>query len=251
MHRKNHHHRYEPGHILTSRDDLPKTTHFQAGKHTQGDKEQDALGPSHKKDTCHQVPAHRDHTDHLDSGTILPILQTNPGIVVIVSESNREFAADRLGIESKRLTGLTVDQTLTIGPFAFHAVPSAHENLDFDENGNPKYMGLIFQAGPWTIYHSGDTVRYPGMAEQLRLWEINIAMLPINGSDPKRRVAGNLSAQEAAELGRDMGAGLVIPCHYEMFEFNTASPEDFVRAAQAVGQGYRVLKCGERFDLGG
>jgi L-ascorbate metabolism protein UlaG (beta-lactamase superfamily) len=197
------------------------------------------------------ITSSHNHTDHLDSETILPMLRSNPGIAVIVSEANRGFAAERLGVEPEQLIGLAPGREFTIGPYSFHVVPSAHENLDFDNNGNPKYMGLIVQAGRWTIYHSGDTIRYPGMAERLQPWEINVAMLPINGSDPRRQVAGNLTAQEAAELGRDVGAGLVIPCHYEMFEFNTASPEDFIRAAQAVGQGYRVLKCGDRLDLGG
>lgn len=196
------------------------------------------------------VTSSHNHTDHLDGETIIPLLQANPRMAVIVSEANRAFAASRLGIQLGRLTGLTLEKAHSIGPFSFHAVPSAHESLDFDKNGDPLYMGLVIRAGPWTIYQSGDTLRYPGIAERLQPWEIDVAMLPINGRDPRRRVAGNLSTQEAAELGRDMGAGLVIPCHYEMFEFNTASPQDFGQAAEAVGQGYRVLKCGERLDLG-
>ncbi|MFO1501179.1 MAG: hypothetical protein U1G07_22780 [Verrucomicrobiota bacterium] len=30
-----------------------------------------------------------------------------------------------------------------------------------------------------------------------------------------------------------------------MFEFNTASPEAFVQAAESLGQPYQVLRCGE------
>ena len=46
-----------------------------------------------------------------------------------------------------------------------------------------------------------------------------------------------------------IGAGLVIPCHYDMFEFNTATPENFVEACERLGQGYRVLENGERLTL--
>ncbi|MEZ4611934.1 MAG: hypothetical protein R2838_17110 [Caldilineaceae bacterium] len=56
------------------------------------------------------------------------------------------------------------------------------------------------QCGPWTIYHSGDTVRYPGMDDILRAWPIDVAILPINGSRPERRVAGNLDGAAAAQL---------------------------------------------------
>jgi L-ascorbate metabolism protein UlaG (beta-lactamase superfamily) len=61
-------------------------------------------------------------------------------------------------------------------------------------------------------------------------------------------VAGNLNAREAAELGRDVGARVVIPCHFEMFEFNTASSADFELAARAAGIGHRVLRAGERWS---
>jgi len=41
---------------------------------------------------------------------------------------------------------------------------------------------------------------------------------------------------------------LVIPCHYEMFEFNTVSPNLFVVEAKKQRQNYCLLKCGERFS---
>jgi L-ascorbate metabolism protein UlaG (beta-lactamase superfamily) len=91
------------------------------------------------------------------------------------------------------------------------------------------------------------------MVEQLRAWPIDVALLPINGSLPERRVAGNLWGREAAQLAHDVGARCVIPCHYEMFEFNTVSPAEFIRAAEELRQPYRVLRAGERWsssDLG-
>jgi L-ascorbate metabolism protein UlaG (beta-lactamase superfamily) len=107
---------------------------------------------------------------------------------------------------------------------------------------------LVVQAGPHTLYHSGDTVCYPGMTEALGHWPIDIALLPINGRDPARGVAGNLSGPEAVQLAQDIGAGLVVPCHYDMFEFNTVSPAEFIAAAEQAGQPYRVLQNGERLD---
>lgn len=53
----------------------------------------------------------------------------------------------------------------------------------------------------------------------------------------------------AARVAKDAGAALVIPCHYEMFEFNTASPEGFVEECSRLGQPYRVLRAGERLTL--
>ena len=194
------------------------------------------------------VTSSHNHTDHLDGETIRPLLAVNPDLTVLVSDANREFAAQRLQVPPARLSGINCDSSRQIGEFTFHAVPSAHEEVETDDNGRHKYIGLIVEAGPWTVYHAGDTVRYDGMASLLRKWKIDIALLPINGRDPERGVAGNLFPREAAELGRDMKAELVIPCHYEMFEFNTVDPAEFVEAARKIGQPYFILKCGERWS---
>ena len=78
---------------------------------------------------------------------------------------------------------------------------------------------------------------------------IDLALHPINGNKPERRVAGNLFGDEAAQLAKDIGAGLVLPHHYDLFEFNTASPELFVHTCESLGQPYRVPKLGERVDI--
>jgi L-ascorbate metabolism protein UlaG (beta-lactamase superfamily) len=104
--------------------------------------------------------------------------------------------------------------------------------------------------GPFAIYHSGDTVRYDGMAELLRPFSVDVALLPINGRGPQRRVSGNLWGREAAELARDVGARVVVPCHYDMFTFNTASPDEFVARCRELNQSHAVLQCGERLLYG-
>jgi len=196
------------------------------------------------------VTSSHNHTDHLDGETLIPLLTANPKLSILVARANVNFAAERLHVPEERFTSIRVDsEAITIEPFAFHAIPSAHESLEQDENGDHRYIGLIVHVGKWTIYHSGDCVLYDGLVERLNKWKIDIALLPINGRDPARGVAGNFSAAEAVQLGKESNARLVIPCHNEMFEFNTVSPQEFVRAAEQNGQKYRVLKCGERLDF--
>lgn len=196
------------------------------------------------------VTSSHNHTDHLDAETLVPLLGANPGLKIIVGGANLSFAADRLQVAAERLTPIRADdEAIKVDPFTMHAIPSAHETLECDGNGQPRCLGLIVQAGKRTIYHSGDCIPYPGLAERLRRWKVDIAILPINGRYPTRGVPGNFTAEEAAALGREIGAGIVIPCHYEMFEFNTVSPQTFVDAADRNGQRYCLLKCGERMDL--
>jgi L-ascorbate metabolism protein UlaG (beta-lactamase superfamily) len=75
-----------------------------------------------------------------------------------------------------------------------------------------------------------------------------VALLPINGRAPERRVAGNLNGSEAAHLAKSMGARLAIPCHYEMFAFNTADPAEFIRVSKSIAQPHQTLRCGERWE---
>jgi hypothetical protein len=84
--------------------------------------------------------------------------------------------------------------------------------------------------------------------EHLREFPIDVALLPINGRVPERRVAGNVDGREAAQLSKEIGARAVIPCHYEMFTFNTADPAAFVEAAREIGQRCDALGCGERWE---
>jgi len=187
------------------------------------------------------VTSSHNHTDHLDAATLNPIRAASPGAVLVVPAANISFVADRLGVDPAVPRGLHVGEACDVGPFRIEAVPAAHETR------HPQYAGYIVRCGPWTIYHSGDTVLYEGMADRLRTFAVDVALLPINGRAPERRVAGNLSAVEAAQLGRSIGARVVIPCHYDMFTFNTADPAEFVAACTAAGQRGDVVQCGERW----
>lgn len=196
------------------------------------------------------VTSSHNHTDHLDGDTLIPLLKANPNLTVLVPRANVNFAAERLRVPPERLTPIRVDDApLVVTPFSFEAIPSAHESLEQDEHEDHRFIGLVIKIGNRTIYHSGDCVPYDGLAQRLKHWKIDIALLPINGRDPARGVAGNFNNEEAVALAKEIGIGLVIPCHYEMFKFNTVSPDNFVRKARESNQPYRVLKCGERADL--
>jgi L-ascorbate metabolism protein UlaG (beta-lactamase superfamily) len=195
------------------------------------------------------ITSSHNHTDHLDGPTLTALREVNPSVEVVVPAANQLFAADRLAVESARLTGIDAGSSITAAGITIHAVPAAHDTIERDDMGRCRFLGYVFQIGPWTIYHSGDTVRYDGMSEQFVRLKIDVAILPINGRGPERRVAGNLWGDEAAQLAHDIGAGVVIPCHYDMFTFNTATPDLFVETATAIGQPHAVLELGERFVL--
>ncbi len=194
------------------------------------------------------VTSSHNHTDHLDRETLVPLMRANPRLQLVIPETNREFVADRLECSADWPVGLIADHHVTLSHFHIRAVPAAHSDPGTDAQGRHRCLGYVVQAGPWTVYHSGDTRRYEGMEEPLRRQPVDVALLPINGAPPERRVAGNLDGREAATLAKDIGAQLAIPCHYEMFEFNTASPDEFIATARRLGQPSRVLRAGEHWS---
>jgi L-ascorbate metabolism protein UlaG (beta-lactamase superfamily) len=186
------------------------------------------------------------HTDHLDAETLLPIFAAAPQARLVLPAANEAFATGRLGEQNRhRFVPLSQGERKEIGAFSFELVPAAHEQLA------PEFAGFIVQVGAHRLYHGGDTVMYDGMVERLRPFNIDLALLPINGRALERRVSGNLSGREAARLAHAIGARWVVPCHYEMFEFNTASPDEFIAECQKLGQRHAVLRAGERWMLPG
>ncbi|NUO81945.1 MBL fold metallo-hydrolase [candidate division KSB1 bacterium] len=194
------------------------------------------------------VTSSHNHTDHLDADTLVPLLHANPNLKLVIPEANRAFVAERLKIAAHAPLGLNDGESVSIAGFKITAVPAAHETIERDRLGRCTHLGYVAQFGAWCVYHSGDTVWEDEIIRQLQPFAIDVALLPINGRKPIRQVVGNLNTKEAAAFGKRIGAKLVIPCHYDMFTFNTADPNDFAREAEAAGQPYRVLECGERWS---
>ena len=192
------------------------------------------------------VTSSHNHTDHLDGETLGPLMEANPGLQIVIPEANREFVAERLECDPTIPVGLDDGDYKQVDAYYLHGIAAAHEELETDEAGRCKFLGYVARFGPWTVYHSGDTVHYSGLVERLTPFNVDVAILPINGSRPERKVAGNLNGIEAATLACAINAKLAIPCHYEMFTFNTAPPDSFIAAAAALKQPVHVLRAGER-----
>jgi L-ascorbate metabolism protein UlaG (beta-lactamase superfamily) len=165
------------------------------------------------------VLATHGHTDHLDPGT-LPFV----GGTLVVPGGIVDLARERAGREP---VAIREGETVEVGGFAVTAVPARHPGAHC--------VGYSIDG---RIYHAGDTepIEPP-------VHEVEVALVPING------MVWNMDGVAAARLAHAAGARLAVPMHFEMFEFNTASPEPFRRECERLGQPCRVLRAGERLDL--
>ena len=194
------------------------------------------------------VTSSHNHTDHLDAETLVPVLKNNPGIKFIIPEANREFVSEKLKCKKDFPVGLNDRQTLKMDEFIFYGIPAKHNEIERDDNGNCRYMGYVIEFANYKVYHSGDTLWFVEMADLLKPFAVDVAMLPVNGNDPERKVAGNLNGKEAAELAKAINAKCVIPCHYDMFSFNTADVTEFAEQAGRINQPFKVLRGGDKYD---
>lgn len=191
------------------------------------------------------VTSSHNHTDHLDGETLMPILEKNPDVKFVIPEANRTFVAERVKCEQNFPIGLNDGLSFVHKDFKIIGIPAAHNVVERNEKGECKFMGFVVEFGGFSVYHSGDTLWFDGLENILKPYAVDVAFLPINGNRPERKVAGNLNFDEAARLGKAIDAKLVIPHHYNLFEFNTEDPQKFVEACQFHETPFKVLEMGE------
>jgi L-ascorbate metabolism protein UlaG (beta-lactamase superfamily) len=189
------------------------------------------------------------HTDHFDPDTLGPLLERNRDAQLLVARANHENARDRLPDFAERMVAIDAGESIRVGQVTVAAVPAAHEEVERDSLGCCRFLGFVLSVDGLTMYHSGDTRLYDGLAAALEPFRPDVVLVPINGSKPERRVAGNMDGREAAWLARTVGARLAIPHHFDMFAFNTEPPAAFEAECRRLGQAFRTLRNGEGLDL--
>ena len=184
-----------------------------------------------------------DHADHIDPESIPIIAARSPRALFVVPECALDTMLS-LSVEKERIRTMKGDDDLHFGDIDVHAIPAMHEDFDeHPEKGYP-YLSYVIGIDGIKVFHAGDTIRYNGQAERLRQYRIDLAFLPINGRDDFRHgldFAGNFDCEEAVRFARDIGAGLTIPMHYDMFTINTADVNEFRRIADENRLRYLVM----------
>jgi L-ascorbate 6-phosphate lactonase len=189
------------------------------------------------------------HSDHMDPETLPALAQASPGCRFLIPASLIDYAVS-LGLPGDRLIGLDDGDTFVEpkSELSVRAVKAAHEAFETDEAGRHFYLSFVVCLSSTMLFHSGDTMPWPGQAEAIGPG-VDIAFLPINGRDPARRVAGNMNSEQAINLAMALKISHVIPHHYDMFTFNTVDVSVFDSAASRLPETVRpvILRCGERF----
>jgi L-ascorbate metabolism protein UlaG (beta-lactamase superfamily) len=170
-------------------------------------------------------------------------LQVNTDPVFVIPRAEKEKGLER-GIPQKNLITINAGEQLILDHLlTIYAIPSAHESFRLDREGNHYFLGYVIDFQGLRCYHSGDSLAYPGLADELQSLDIHLAFLPVNGRDEFRRsrgIPGNMTLNEAIDLCKSSCIPHLICHHFGMFNFNTVEQCDLQKR---ISKEENVLDC--------
>jgi L-ascorbate metabolism protein UlaG (beta-lactamase superfamily) len=200
-----------------------------------------------------------DHIDHLNLETILPLARVNLQACFIVPKPFRGKLIEA-GIDESKVLGAREGEILSLGktidsePAArLYPIAASHPDYTTGENGDNLSLGYVLKGGGISVYHAGDTWATPRLADTLKnMAPIDIAMLPINGTDWERAsggIIGNMNILDAVKLSRVVNVDLTIPSHYDMMPNNSENPANFADCIYRLSpeRKFHIFSLGERF----
>jgi L-ascorbate 6-phosphate lactonase len=154
------------------------------------------------------------HCDHTDPETIARLHDRDA--MLFMAPHDAAMVLRSIGIREGNIVRMHSGERYSYGALkitATFALPTDSSDLN--------HIGYLIEAeGGKKLYISGDTAQC-GLLSYLREESIDAAIVCINAG------YGNLSHWQAAELMKEIGARMAIPCHYDMFPHNSVSPAQF------------------------
>ncbi|MDR3172620.1 MAG: MBL fold metallo-hydrolase [Treponema sp.] len=197
------------------------------------------------------------HGDHLNLETLIPLARANPKARLVVPRPWTALLRDA-GIDEGQILGAAEGEELNLGPVSILPTAAIHTRYVQDkpergETGEAPCLGYILKTGDLRIYHAGDTWVSPPLVQSLKAaGPLNIALLPINGTDWERTAAGfigNMGPLDAVKLAQAIPADLCIPAHYDMMAANSENPALFAAYMyrHCPEKRFHICALGERF----
>ena len=172
--------------------------------------------------------SHDHHFDNLDNSgreylkTVPRVLTTQAGAERLKDQSEGFEAWDKTTIGEDDLVKIT-------------ATPARHGPSDGDRG---PVIGFVLEKSDLpTIYLSGDTVWYQGVAEVGERFKLDIAILFLGAAVVPEVSPAYLTftANEAVEAAKGLGEALIVPVHYEGWRHFSESPDEVNQAFSAAG----------------
>jgi L-ascorbate 6-phosphate lactonase len=192
-----------------------------------------------------------EHIDHFDAESLPSLAAALPEAKVVVP-TPLVARVTALGILPDRVIGAQPDEPFELDGVTIHPLPARHgvdvaDAYTFGKelsDGLYRYLGFVVESGGLRIYHAGDTLPDEELQDRLARLAPDVALLPINGRDHYREswnYVGNMDHREAVKFAAAVGAGLLVPMHYDMFPTNLGYPAHAVDFAGRHHQDLAIL----------
>jgi L-ascorbate metabolism protein UlaG (beta-lactamase superfamily) len=121
-------------------------------------------------------------------------------------------------------------------------VQAFHTSTTPDGKAMHSPAGLVINIGGTTVYHLGDTGLFGDLKLIAERTPVDVALMPIGGHYPMDR-------HDAVVAAKLIGAGTVIPCHYNTFPPIETDAEAFKADVEAqTSSKVEILEPGETFS---
>jgi len=195
-----------------------------------------------------------EHLDHLDPYSLREVAARSDGLTIVAPQPLESQVRDAIpdaafvGVARGDELDLPGAGRLTVVP-AVHAVEPADGYSD-----SPRFVGYVLELGGTTLYHAGDTIATDSLLAALAPLTIDVALLPVNGRTffrERENLVGNLEVRDAVALATEIGAQILVPCHWDLFKGNTEFPGRVVDVAAEAEAPFHVLtlRRGARWAL--
>jgi L-ascorbate metabolism protein UlaG (beta-lactamase superfamily) len=160
------------------------------------------------------------HSDHTASAVDL-YKQHSPAVVCIVE------LADWLGSQGVEATGFNKGGTVDVDGVRVTMTDARHSSSTSDGHYAGEPAGFVIELDGTRVYHAGDTGVFGDMQLIGRIYEPDVAILPIGD----HYTMGPREAAVALEL---LGVKRCVPCHYGTFPLLTGTPDELRNLAPGV-----------------
>jgi L-ascorbate 6-phosphate lactonase len=160
-----------------------------------------------------------EHLDHLDPESLTEIASRSPDVAVLAPAPLQDQVGDLT------FQGVRPGDHVEIPGGHARVVPAIHALHPEDGySASPRFVGYVLELEGVAIYHAGDTIAGEALVDGLEGIQVDVALLPVNGRSffrEQQDLAGNLDARDAVALAVHLGARILVPIHWDLFEGNT------------------------------
>lgn len=167
------------------------------------------------------------HADHLDWGTMRPLLAAQEKPPYILGPRSVWEALREKGARGSELVLFQEGVQYTVEEVLLTAVPAVHSD--------PWAIGVTVEAEGKRLYHTGDTLYHQSLISPDTAGADTL-LLPINGK------GNNMNAADAARLTRVLTPRLAVPMHWDMFAAMGCDPAPYQKLLAGDSVEVRVLE---------